>query len=417
MNTAIIKKSALFGEVKAVPSKSYAHRILICSAFSDGQVRVNGAGSSADVIATANCLSAMGAKIKTDGNDFIVTPVKRTKNCVFNCGESGSTLRFMLSVAAAAGGEFTFTGEGRLPYRPNGDLIETLASGGVTADGEGLPLKIKGKLKSGNYTIDGGKSSQYATGLLLAAPLIGGDVRIEITGALNSGNYIDVTLDVMKLFGVKVLREGNSFFIEGGQRYFSPKAVTVEGDWSNAAFPLAAGILTGEVKVTGLNAESVQGDRAIIDIFRLFGGDIEYKNGAYIAKKSPLKGAEANVENVIDAAPIISVIAAFAEGKSVISGAGRLKLKESDRLAAIIELVSAVGGKAVTDGETLYIEGRTKEISGGAVSGRNDHRIVMSAAIAGAASGIKVTDIEAVKKSYPAFFADYSGLGGVFDVE
>ena len=416
MSSVKVYKSSLRGLVNAMPSKSYTHRILICSAFSDKPVKVKGLVYSNDVLSTLNCITALGAEVETFGGECLITPVKRVKNGVLKCGESGSTLRFMLAVAAALGGEHIFTGEGRLPERPVAPLIKTLVSGGITVKGEGLPLTLSGKLRGGFYNIDGEQSSQFLSGLLLAAPLTGEDVHIEAEGKLNSFGYVDITLDVMEKFGIKTEVYQNGYFIKGGQKYVSPEEIAVEGDWSNAAFALAGGLLTGEVSVAGLLPHSRQGDKAVTEVFKLFGGEIGFENGVYVAKKSVLKGANVNVENIIDAAPIISVLAAFAEGNSVISGVGRLRLKESDRLEAVKDLINGLGGFAEIAGDALLIKGRS-ELPGGNVSGRNDHRIVMAAVTAGARCGARVADIEAVKKSYPAFFEDYLKIGGVFDAE
>ncbi|MBP5308005.1 MAG: 3-phosphoshikimate 1-carboxyvinyltransferase [Clostridia bacterium] len=413
---ARVYKSRLSGSVKAPPSKSYSHRILICSAFASSPVRIKGLEFSADVSATAECLSRLGAGIEKCVDGCIVTPVKHTKNAVFDCGESGSTLRFMLPVAAAAGGKYVFEGSGRLPLRPNGPLVSALTEGGVSVEGEGLPLQLKGKLCGGAYKIDCGMSSQYLTGLLLAAPLIGEDVSIEVSGGTASASYVALTTDVMKAFGVEVEVSDNVYFVKGGQKYISPGEIEVEGDWSNAAFFLAAGILSGEVSVYGLNPFSKQGDRAVADIFKRFGGDIKYEKGAFIAKKSALKGIKANLDNAIDLAPIVSVVAAFSDGETVLTGVGRLKIKESDRLSAVCGLLKSFGAAYEVGEDRLVIRGKAASADVKA-DGLNDHRIVMAAVSAGALCGVSVTCPEAVNKSYPAFFTDYSRIGGVFDVE
>jgi len=417
MPCVTVRRGPLCGSVNAIPSKSYAHRILICSAFADAPVLVKGMIYSKDMEATVSCLRALGVGVEDKGcGNFLITPVKHAKNAVLNCNESGSTLRFMLAVAPALGGEFTFVGSGRLKDRPNAPLLNALERGGIDIEGEGLPLTLKGKLSGGVYDIDGGVSSQYVTGLLLAAALVGEDFTVRIDGELKSKGYVDITLDVLSSFGVEVAVDGNCYTVRGGQRLISPGEITVEGDWSNAAFFLAAGLLGGSVAVYGLNENSLQGDMAVIDVMRALGGCIKFEKGAFIAQKSDLFGTDFNVENIIDAAPVLSVLCAFADGESRISGVERLKLKESDRLSAIIEMITALGGKATTDGHVLNIVG--KRLSSGTVDGKNDHRMVMSAAIAATVCGdVTVIGAEAVNKSYPDFFKDFKSLGGIVDAD
>ncbi len=413
MSSVTVNKSRIFGRVKAVPSKSYAHRILLCAAFSDAPVKVNGLIPCDDVNATLGCINALGAKLSF-GDQTTVTPVKHAKTAVLNCIESGSTLRFLIPICAALGGEYTFTGEGRLPQRPNAPLINALKTRGIQTEGEGLPLTLKGKLSGGDFLLPGNVSSQYITGLILAAPLIGDDVNIIIEGELKSVDYINITLDVMSQFGVKVSKTDVGYFIKGGQKYSSPKEISVEGDWSNAAFMLAAGLLCGRVEVEGLNPDSVQGDRKILEVLKLLGGDVKYEKAAYIAQRSTLFGNDFCVENIIDAAPVLSVLCAFANGKSVMSGVDRLKIKESDRLQAIIDMVSSLGGSAEYAQNKLTIT-PVHMHEGATLNGFGDHRMVMSGVVAGGAAGnVTVTGAEAVNKSYPDFFKDYAMLGGDF---
>ena len=417
MSSVAVSKSRINGIVEAMPSKSYAHRIMICAALCNSPVTVSGITGSDDMLATMGCLKAMGAQFEPVGIDeYIITPIKQTKKAVLDCIESGSTLRFMLAVASAVGGEYTFTGKGRLAERPNDALLSVLSTHGVRVKGNGLPLEVCGHLLPGEYVVDGAVSSQFVSGLLLAAPLTGGKVTVTVEGGLKSRGYVDITVDVMKTFGVDVKVEGQSFTVEAGQKYLSPDRVSVEGDWSNAAFPLALGLLCGRVEVTGLNAQSLQGDMRAIDVMRLLGGNVKNEKGAFIARESRLFGAEFNVENIIDAAPVLSVLCAFASGESRICGVSRLRIKESDRLQAIIDIVQALGRSVRLEGDELIIGGSfsADKIK---INGMNDHRIVMSGAVVGACVGdTVVTDIEAVNKSYPNFFEQFRNLGGVVDV-
>ncbi|MBQ9709687.1 MAG: 3-phosphoshikimate 1-carboxyvinyltransferase, partial [Clostridia bacterium] len=280
MSSVAVSKSRINGIVEAMPSKSYAHRIMICAALCNSPVTVSGITGSDDMLATMGCLKAMGAQFEPVGIDeYIITPIKQTKKAVLDCIESGSTLRFMLAVASAVGGEYTFTGKGRLAERPNDALLSVLSTHGVCVKGNGLPLEVSGHLLPGEYVVDGAVSSQFVSGLLLAAPLTGGKVTVTVEGELKSRGYVDITVDVMKTFGVDVKVEGQSFIVEAGQKYLSPDRALVEGDWSNAAFPLALGLLCGRVEVTGLNAQSLQGDMRAIDVMRLLGGDFKNDKG------------------------------------------------------------------------------------------------------------------------------------------
>lgn len=412
---ANVSSGGIFGAVRAVPSKSYAHRILICAALSDRATTVRGITDAQDVCATLSCLEALSIGVERKAGECTITPVKPTKTAVLDCGESGSTLRFMLAVCAALGGNYTFSGHGRLGERPNDALLSALECGGVKVRGEGLPLQIEGKLTAKEYAIDGSVSSQYLTGLLLAAPLIGGDVKIKLLSTLKSRDYINITLDVMRRFGVFVEVTPDGFLVRGGQQYISPTQIDVEGDWSNSAFMLSAGLLCGEVKVSGLNAESVQGDRNFLSAVQALGGSINFEKDAFIAQKSQLFGAEICVEDIIDLAPVLAVLCAHAKGQSVLSGVSRLRAKESDRLEAIINLVSAFGGSATVQGDAVVITpGRAGQPD--TVDGVNDHRVVMSAVVGGLKSSVSVTDAGAVKKSYPGFFSDIIQLGGKVDV-
>ena len=411
-----INKGKLFGSVNAVPSKAYLHRALICAALCDGPTEIFGKLGCDDVFATLSCLRALGAEIETEGEIYSITPIKRAKTAYFNCNESGSTLRFLLPVAAALGGEYIFDGCGNLQDRPVLPLLEALEKHGIKCDfcndSRRLPLKISGKLTGGEFRLSGGISSQFVSGLLLAAPIVGEDVKITLTDELKSKNYVDITINLMQKFGVDVEVSADGFFVKGGQRYVSPKRFSVEGDWSSAAVYIACGLLCGNVSVTGLNAESLQGDKAFLKFANAMHGDIEFKEGAFIARESLLCGGNFNVENAVDIAPVLAVTCAFASGKSVISGVNRLKLKESDRLAATIDLINAIGGRAVLQGDSLVIEGG---VSREFTYKSSDHRMIAAAAVAGARCGGHIYGANSVKKSEPQFFETFKSLGGDFD--
>ena len=409
--------SSLSGEINAVPGKSHANRTLICSALSSEPTKIDGIRDSDDIKAMISCLRSIGARIEKKRDKTKVTPVNRTEWAHLFCGESGSALRFLLPVAGGLGIEAKFEGKGNLPHRPIDDLLDQMRSHGVFTEKLGennLPLKTSGKMRGGDFEIDGGVSSQYITGLLLAAPVMDEDVNIIIKGELKSKEYVDITVSVMRDFGVSVERTERGFFVAGGQKYVSPGEISVEGDYSSAAFMLVAGVLGGNVGIYGLNENSVQGDRKEIDVLKRMGGNIKFEKGACIAQKSQLSGISFNAENIIDAVPALSIACAFARGESRISGVERLRIKESDRLQAVIDMINSLGGKAKYEGGEIIIEGK-KTLPGGVVDGRGDHRIVMAAVVAGAlcTGGAVVSSPDAVKKSYPDFYTDFKRIGGV----
>lgn len=405
-----IQPKKLSGTVRAIPSKSEAHRLLICAALAEGSIVLEMDRTSEDIEATARCLRSLGAKIERSETAVTVIPgVQAEAVPLLDCGESGSTFRFMLPVASALTDRVSFTGQGRLPNRPISDLMDAMKAHGVGFSADKLPFTTDGKLTSGRFELPGNVSSQYITGLLLAMPLLAGDSEISLTVPLESGSYVDITVEAMKAFGVDV--EGQ-WQVKGGQRYRSPGKIKVGGDWSNSAFFLCAGALGGGITVTGLDSDSAQGDRAVVDILRRFGAKISESNDGVTVSPSELRGIDIDATDIPDLLPVLSVVAAYAEGETRFFNAGRLKLKESDRLASTAELLESLGGKAVWDGEVFTVYGGG--LIGGEVKGWGDHRIVMSAAVAaiGCTNTVTITGAEAVNKSYPAFFEDYNMLGG-----
>lgn len=399
------------GRLEAVPSKSHLHRILVAAALADAPCKILCSATSDDVDATVRCLNALGADVSRVEDGFAVTPVTAVgKGATLDCGESGTTLRFMLPISCALGADATLTGKGRLPLRPIGALTDTLARGGVSLSSDKLPLSLSGRLTAGEHTVDGSVSSQYVSGLLLALGALKGESVLVTEGAAVSRGYIDMTLDVMNSFGVKTVRDGNRYLVKS-DGYRSPREIAAEGDWSGAAFPLAAGILAGDVTVTGLNPDSAQRDKKIVELIRLMGGDIRTAADGVRTVKSALHAVTADLTDVPDLAPVLSVLMAAAEGKSVMTGVGRLRDKESDRLRAVAENLAAMGVKTQVGEDSLAIYGGKIE-SGFRALGYGDHRMVMSATVAALATGGEVTDGECVSKSYPSFFRDMVKLGG-----
>lgn len=409
----------LSGAVTPPPSKSQAHRLLICAALAAEPSTVVCSALNDDIVATVNCLNALGADIKYSDGVFTVSPVKLQKNATLNCGESGSTLRFLLSVAAALGADATFTGAGKLPQRPNGALCDALALHGIEferrAVGAELPLVCRGTLKGGRYILPGNISSQYLTGLLFALPLLEQCSTIEITNGLTSASYVDMTLDALRLAGIGILRHGDEFNVEGGQRYHLPAETVVEGDWSAAAFWLVAGVIGSRpITIQGVNCNSLQGDRRIIDHLRKMGAFIETSSDGVVALPSQLFGAELDCMDTPDLVPILAVAAAAASGETRFYNVGRLRYKESDRLAAMQKTLASFGIASSVDEDTFTVYGGTPKVLA-AVDSFADHRIAMSAAILStiADGTIVIKGAECVAKSYPCFYEHFEALGGV----
>ncbi len=384
-----------------LPSKSEAHRMIIAGALCNPPCEIRLEETSDDIEATRSCMQVIH-KARETGN-----PAE------LHCRESGSTFRFLIPLVAALGIPTNFYPEGRLPDRPLSPLYEELEAHGVTMTAMGtVPFTVTGNLTPGEYILPGNVSSQYITGLLLALPLLSGDSTIRVTGERQSMGYINMTLRVLSRFGIRVITEQSTselvYRIFGGQEYTKPTDRSVEGDWSNAAFWLTAGILGEEpVRVTGLNLNSAQGDRSIVNWIHAFGGRIETEGDSVTAYPSRdlLHGTEINAAQIPDMVPALSLIATQAKGVTEINHAERLRLKESDRLESVTNVLKALGAEVRELPDGLQIRGRTK-LYGTTVNSYGDHRIAMMAAIASlVADGcVTITDAESVNKSYPTFF-------------
>lgn len=410
----------LHGAVTPPPSKSQAHRLLICAALGTEPCSIVCSSVNDDIMATMCCLNALGAKITFSSGVFDVHPVSLTKGGTLDCGESGSTLRFLMSVAAVLGAEATFTGGGKLPQRPMGALTDVLAAHGMSFErhsADELPVTCSGTLQGGKFTLPGNVSSQYLTGLLFALPLAAEDSEIEVTGGLTSASYIDMTIETLRTAGISVERRGNIFTIKGNQRYRMPRRVVVEGDWSSAAFWVVAGVIgKSPVRICGMNNGSLQGDSAIIDHLRSMGAFISIDDDKVIAMPSHLFGAELDCMDTPDLVPVLSVAAAVAQGTTAFTNVGRLRFKESDRLAAMKSLLAAFGIASLIGEDTFTVYGG-EPAALAPVDSFGDHRIAMSAAVMSTVAG-GVTMIDGsgcVAKSYPLFFEDFAALGGVVE--
>lgn len=391
--TVEIKNALISGQKNAIPSKSYAHRIAICN-FLAGNGFLSGCKdfTSQDITVTEKCLENI-----------------KNGQTVLDCGESGSTLRFMIPLCASLGGEYTFVGHGKLMERPNQELFNVLIEHGVSVEKTDV-IRIKGKLSCGEYKIRGDISSQYISGLLMALPMLEGNSTITLSTPLVSSPYVDITLEVIRAYGVNVQRTESGFFINGGAKYKGNLAV--QGDWSNEAFFLVLGAIAGEIAVNGLDINSVQGDKIIIDILKNAGAKVMVNGDLITVSKSSLKAFTFNAQDCPDTVPIVAVLAACANGVSVIDGVQRLRLKESDRIESVINMLSSFGITAHSDGESLTVYGG--KVKAGVANSYNDHRIAMSSAVlATVADGVShILDAQAVNKSYPTFYKDYCKVGG-----
>ena len=399
--------------IPAIPSKSHLHRLLICAALADKETTIKNCKTEAeDILATTNCLTALGAKIIRRGSEIFVTPIdleNLPKSCVLPCNESGSTLRFMLPIVCALGVEGTFQMSGRLPERPIAPLDTELTRHGITLSwGQGASrgeLRCRGKLVPGDYFLPGNVTSQYITGLLLALPLVGGNSTLTVVEPIESEDYIKLALQVIADFGQKHSKP--PYLFGTGDKFISPGIVTADGDWSNAAFWLCAGAMLGSgynIEITGLNLNSTQGDRAICNILQEIGTK---------------KDAEIDARSIPDLIPPLAVVAAVSEGITIIKNAERLRLKESDRLMAIAKTLNTLGARVTELPTGLKIEGVPKLMGGKTVDAFGDHRIAMMAAIASLVceNPITIAGADAVNKSYPTFWEDFALVKEIMDHE
>ena len=390
-----IYPNKLHGTVTAIPSKSQAHRLLICAAFSDRPTTLLCAHTSEDIEATSRCLNALGANITRRAQGYYVEPVETLPvSAVLDCGESGSTLRFLLPVVCALGVEVVFQLHGRLPYRPLSPLWEELTRMGcaLSRPNENT-IATAGKLRTGNYRISGNISSQFISGLLFATALLPGESKISILGDLESRPYVEMTQLALSTFGV----ESAEYTLSGSYPFKSPGTVTVEGDWSNGAFFLAANALGNQVNILNLNSDSPQGDRIAAELF-----------------KNCRNNTEVSAADIPDLVPILSVVFGANNGAKF-TDIARLRLKESDRVASVCEMLRQLGVPATSTETTLTVSpGAYRSCTIDAVG---DHRIAMSAAIAATIADGPVTILGAdcVAKSYPTFWEEYRNLGGIYE--
>lgn len=403
-----ITPSKLSGEVVIPPSKSVAHRLIISAALAKGKSVVSNVYPSKDIVATIEAMRALGAEISVDGDKVAVNGIVNSpKNATIDCCESGSTLRFLIPVAAALGVEATFVGKGQLPTRPITPFLEELPKHGAVFDyNNTMPFSISGRLTAGTYEIGGDISSQFITGLIFALSILPQDSEIVLTSHLESRPYVDITIGCLNEFGCEIKETSTGYYIKGGQ-LLTGHDCKVEGDYSQAAFFEVANCLGSDIKIQGLNVNSYQGDKKIVEICTEM---VYNENGS-------LTPFDLDCSDTPDLVPILTVLACFCDGISNIRNVARLRIKECDRLEAITVCLNSLGAKVTAFDDRLEIKG-VKSLSGGIVDSYNDHRIAMAMAVASikCTSPLTITDAGSVSKSYPNFFEDFTALGGKINV-
>lgn len=429
MSRVSVEGNTLRGDIEIPSSKSMSHRHLLCGALSEGTSTIHKVQTSEDVEATLRVVKVLGAEVIREGTTLHIKGKalgsskgadrlglsKGSLPYHFACGESGSTLRFTIPIGMLLSGEKSFVGEGGLPKRPLTEYLRNFDQLGIqyTYD-KALPFVTSDTLKSGTYTLTGGESSQYLSGLMMALPLLQEDSQIQIDGTMESEDYVTLTQEVLKAHGIEI-QQGteNTYHIKGGQSY-QPQISTVEGDYSQAAFFIVAGLIGKEpVNCLNLKAHSKQADRRILEIVEAMGGRLEKIEDGVKVLPSQTKGTLIDARQCPDIIPILAVLASLSQGKTEIVNGSRLRIKESDRIKSTVSLLENLGADVVETQDGMVIEGK-EQLFGGFVDGFGDHRIVMAAAIAAlrCEHPVVIEGAEAVNKSYPKFFEDLVTLGG-----
>ena len=409
------------GTVRVPASKSMAHRAVICAALADGTSVLTNVSLSNDIRATIAGMRSLGADILVEESEgqaarLTVKGVGRPQAAaplVVDCGESGSTLRFFIPIFALSGQPVRFECGGRLAERPQTVYQQLFAAIGTELAAVGGGWQLNGGIFSGEYELQGDVSSQFISGLLFALPLLEGDSLLHILPPFESRSYVLLTLSMLAKFGVRAeWRDDNTLFIPGCQRYL-PCDLAVEGDFSQLAFFAVLGALSGEVSLLGVDVDSLQGDRRIIDIVRLMGGDVEQRADGYICRPGRLHSAAVDMADCPDLGPVLCVLAACAEGESELYNAGRLRIKESDRIADVEQELVRCGVRMHSTEDTMYISGGGDYPGGVECLGHNDHRIVMALAVLATVCRrpLTICGAQAINKSYPRFFDDLQQLG------
>lgn len=407
--------SFLKGKIVTPPSKSLSHRALICAALSDGESKISNIIYSEDIVATISSLEAIGAKFTKHKDELHVKGVKKLKlkSDKVDCNESGSTLRFLIPLFSLTNKEVTFTGKASLINRPLDIYKEIFEQNGDTFEINNNELVVKGSIKSNTYHIKGDVSSQFFTGLMFALPLLEEDSYIYIDGTLESKSYIDLTIDILSHFGIEIVELENGYFIEGSQTY-KPKDYRVEGDYSQAAFFLVGGIISGFVTIDDLKLDSFQGDKQIINIIKDMKGRVIFAENGFVVNESQTTSTKIDLSDCPDLGPIVALLAAVSKGTTKIINAGRLRIKESDRIESTVNTLKAIGANIKATEDEIIIVGRKTLAGGVTVDSYNDHRIAMMLTIASlrCEKPITIQRADAINKSYPHFYEDFNRLGG-----
>ena len=419
---AVFKPSKLTeSSVQIPPSKSLAHRAVICASLAEGTSRIDNIDYSVDVLATCNAMETLGAKI-TKGKDYLIvegiSSLKQNEELSICCEESGSTLRFLIPVCSLCEKAVTLTGKGRLMQRPLNvyeHLFETMNAPLIRHHDS---LTVHGKIQPGEIHLRADVSSQFISGLLFALPLLSEDSKLILEGAFESRSYVELTIQMMALFGIEVSMHHNEILIKGNQKYQSTN-VKVDADYSQLAFFAALGVLSVSITASGLNPGSAQGDRVIVSIIEQMNGLIQSNNDTVTFIPSELNSTEIDLADCPDLGPALMMLATFASGTTKITNAGRLRIKESDRIEAMETELRKCGAEICSTQDTIWIRGKTNWKITETLYGHNDHRIVMALAIGIIASmqEAEIEGAEAISKSYPGFFDDLRELGVDVHVE
>lgn len=414
---AILHPSIPSGTLHIPPSKSMSHRAILCAALAKGTSVISNVAYSHDIMATIDGMRALGAEIKMDEDRVIITGIQDfdhlSQEEIFCC-ESGSTLRFFIPIFSLCNAPVTFTGKGRLLQRPQKVYADIFHEQGLTFIQDETGIHIKECLKAQEYTIQGDVSSQFISGLLFALPLLNKDSLIHIVPPYESRSYVDLTLQMMELYGVHAYyRDDSTLCIPGNQRY-KAQDYTIEGDYSQLAFFAVLAAIQGDLDILGVHHDSRQGDKQIIEILQSFGADIEKIEHGYRVHKRILHACDINLENCPDLGPILCVLAMYAQGTTRIYNAGRLRIKESDRIAAMEEELKKFGVDISSTDTEIFIHGGLNTACTQVLQGHNDHRIVMALSVAAmcSPSSCEIEEAQAVNKSYPAFFDDVHLIQG-----
>lgn len=411
-----IYPSKCSGQTVIPPSKSMGHRAIICASLASGRSVIKNVAYSDDIKTTIEGMRKLGAEIEENGDILIIDGIKditRISDEIINCNESGSTLRFFIPIFSLTGKKITFLGKNRLLKRPQKIYEDIFKEQKLHYFHDETKIEIEGRLKAGTYVVDGNISSQFISGLLFTLPLLEGDSKIKIKPPFESASYIELTLEMLRRYGIEISKTDElTFKIKGNQKY-KPCDYTIEGDFSQLGFFAVLGAINNNIECLGLNHGSNQGDKAIIEILRNAGIKIENIEGGYLIHKSTPKSCEIDLADCPDLGPILNVLGMYGDGKFRIYNAGRLRYKESDRIAAMEEELLKLGVDIKTTEDEIFISGKKIYDGGIEAAGHKDHRIVMSLAVAATImkKPVIINGAEAVEKSYPDFFEDIEKIG------